>query len=448
MKNKVFVFIILAMASLSGMGQYVSETVDGSSIMPNSGKLMFVRDCPTTNYSLSFVAEDTSVYALWTYAFTSGSPYAIFQVKKIKMPLNIRMITDMCAVDSIVFFCGYDTSGTCIIGYFDLLHLSLGPLLYPPHMVTTYQITAVSSWDKIAVCKLNGNYHVYAIGQFYYNIGHVYKSTIVEIRNATTANSYNYVHLSSTLPYYSERIDDIVFTDNWTVFVGRDNYNHQPDRHLSMRKIGKNQDLYATDFNTLHYYTPKNEYNSSVCAIHTTRNVFIVAYAALSATNPENYPVKIRAFNANNMNNTSSSKYYTYQKTNMYGLTYNSGADLLTILHSKGLTTTFTIVTPPGAMFPYNYGYSDATTDYSSVDIVSTTQIIATSKKKWFLQDISPTVDHGCFVRSTYPVLDESNLTHDSDVSQLGVFPNGITPVYSFPFSITTHVLNASCSQQ
>lgn len=447
MKNKIFVFIVLAMGSLSGMGQYVSETVDGSSILPNYGDLSFVRNCPSTYYTVSFVPEDTSVYALLNLSFTTGLPYNVFPVKKIKMPRNIRTVTDMRAVDSIVFFCGYDTTGTCIIGFFDILHVVAPPaLFYPPYMIAIYEIPDVTLWDKIAVFKSGSSYHVYAIGDFLDTMDYLYKNTIVEIRDAANATNYKYVHLGAAAPYYSDRIDDIVFTSTFIYFVGRDNYNHLPDRHITMRCVRKSQGLSASSFNNLHYYTAANEYDSKICAVATTGENFSIAYAALNKPNSSSYPILIRTFNMS-MNNTSSSQFNTNEKTEMYGLSYNSGPNLLTVLHSKGLTSMFTLVLPTISSSYYALSYTDATTKYKSIDIISSTQFIATSEKTWYLQDISHTAPSSCLTRPSQTISVIPNLTRNTDVLQLNVLPYSITPVYRTPVSITTLSLNANCNQ-
>ena len=446
MKKKVFVFIVLAMGSLSGMGQYVSETVNGSSIMPNYGKLCFVRNCPATYYTVSFVPEDTSVYALVDLAFTSGLPYNVFPIKKIKMPRNIRTVTDMRAVDSVVFFCGYDTTGDCIIGFFDILHVSTSmSLMYNP-FINMYEIPDVTVWDKIAVCKSGSSYHVYAIGDFFDTMDNLYKNTIVEIRNVTNATSYNYMHLSAAAPYYSDRIDDIVFTSAFIYFVGRDNYNHMPNRHITMRCVKKSPGLSASSFNNLHYYTAANEYDSKIYAVPTTGDNISIAYAALNAPNSSSYPIRIRTFNMS-MNNTSSSQFNTNEKTEMYGLSYNPGPNLLTVLHSKGLTSMFTLVPPTISSTYYSNCYTDATTKYTSIDIISSTQFIATSEKRWFLQDISNTAYGSCLTRPPQTISVISNLTHNADVVQSTFDSRIITLVFRLPVLISTPSLNANCNQ-
>ena len=248
MKKKT-ITIILAVLSISSRAQYVTETVNGASVLPTNGSLLFVRDCPTTPFSLSYVAEDRTFYAFTKAVYTMGLPYTTFPIKKITLTADVVEVNDIYAVDSIAFFCGKDTTVTSFIGSFNVLRV--GEINYPnANDIRVTPITQVSSLNKIKVFKTGGSYTVYAIGLSFDPNDNLVKNAIVEFPNAQNSSSYRFVRLGFALPFYAEVVDDIVFTQRNVVIIERDNYNYPPNGYIAMRKVGKTMLVRSTMFSS------------------------------------------------------------------------------------------------------------------------------------------------------------------------------------------------------
>ena len=402
MKKKTII-IILAVLSISSRAQYVTETVNGASVLPTNGSLLFVRDCPTTPFSLSYVAEDRTFYAFTKAVYTMGLPYTTFPIKKITLTADVVEVNDIYAVDSIAFFCGKDTTGTSFIGSFNVLRV--GEINYPnANDIRVTPITQVSSLNKIKVFKTGGSYTVYAIGLSFDPNDNLVKNAIVEFPNAQNSSSYRFVRLGFALPFYAEVVDDIVFTQRNVVIIERDNYNYPPNGYIAMRKVGKTTGLASTDLNTLHYYPMNFEYNSKICATSLGGEDFAIAYAAYTTTTPNPFPVRVRTFNTQSMSAAHSYEYNTYEKIDMHGLIYNSGSAILTVLHQKSPTSTFVYINPTATSNYSARSLYDAATEYTSLDAISANQFIATSSKKWFMQENTSVSIKSCLMQDWYPV--------------------------------------------
>lgn len=294
MKKTIQLVFFFTFLTVSASAQFDSERVSGSSILPTFGNLVRVKNSPKLNFNVSFVNADTSIYAFWDYAYTMGWTSSTFPVIKYKMPNEVRTITDLTIVDSMLFFCGYDTSGVCIIGFYDVLHVSPpGFFPIPSQMVRIRTIPELTSFKKIAAFKSGNTYNVYAIGT-YRDTSNNYGDAIIEYRNPTMNNNYQYAPLNSTAILYSDIIDDIVFTDGNIVFVGRDNYHQMPSGYITFRKISKGTGIQSGTLNTIYYYPVSYEYNSVICATHISGEEFAIAYSSISSVYQNDNPIRIR----------------------------------------------------------------------------------------------------------------------------------------------------------
>ena len=121
---------------------------------------------------------------------------------------NNISINDIRVLDDYAFFCGY--TQTPNVGVFGWCNLQTGVYEYT-------SVASTSTLKKLAVNKVNGNYHLVAIG----NLPSM-QNCIVESADVMYGSTVSICLMPYVSSSQAEVLDDVFFTDNYSVFVGRD----------------------------------------------------------------------------------------------------------------------------------------------------------------------------------------------------------------------------------
>ena len=430
MKNKLLFPFIMLLCLSAGAQNKILITQEVNTAFSGHTWTEKVKNWPGTDYAVSLTGTDsTAGFCVLNYYLFEVNPVPpVFPLWYVDLPPEINHIYDFCVVDNYVFFCAdtfvHNAPNTMFIGYFNLNDLVAGTIV-------TYTIIPIA--DAITLYKIAGfhdshGFRLFAAGTTSTLTDNPY--AIFEIVNPLTAGGYNFKYFNIHPPYFTERIDDIIFVGKFVIFVGR-NDKDTPNNScgISMRRVVKGLGLSDPDFFNLYYYTNPTptqcEYNSSIRAIPLSDETFAIAYAHFE----NNFFQRVRLINIY-FNNYNSQEYQCPEKYELHDLTYHRLFGTLTIVEPYKNKSQFVFLHPHSAT-PYIAGsMRDPQRSYFSIDTINSSGLISVDNNLWLmLKAPVPPVDSACVIKGTRNVDIIPNLTINTVISATNIGVGGITPL-------------------
>ncbi len=322
---------------------------------------------------------------------------------KLSVMLMDCRVNDMKILDDKVFFCGrYNGNG--VVGWFDINDFYSSPIL-PKLYVFDTPSDCLQELKKLVVYRIDEQYKVVAIG---YNNIHPTSpftlhdnSCILEIDDIMAAPlSFNY-YVIDRKPYPNEYIDDVVFTGDKVVFVGKINYA-MPDPVPSIRVMDNlNSFALSTGFNTLYSFNYKSEMNGRVKAVATSLDDICFAYIHPASDGVYNTQVRMVNIISGVPTNFNLQEIANDGKDEIIDMTYLPKISKLVLLYPF----TYTPTADPKYLFlsPYNtvsynadYTYFTNGVGYMSLDVYEHVNIVSVGENYIYLQYVPTLHNSGC----------------------------------------------------
>lgn len=364
------------------------------------------------------------------YASPSGTRFFLSEFSDFYGPLNPAGITptlhsyqslalpnyrvnDMKILDDMVFFCGgKDSNG--FVGWFKIREFYPPTMSFNPHLyIFDNPPDDLYELNKLVVFKVDEQYKVVAIG--YNNIHPTLpftlhdNSCILEIDDTMAAPlPFNYYVIDRSLSPY-EYIDDVVFTGDKVVFVGRVNYATAYATPSIRVMDNLNSFALSSGFNTLYNFNLNSEMNGRVKAVATSLDDICLAYIHPTPSGDFNTQVRLVSIVSGVPTNFNLQEIANDEKYEIIDMTYLPQISKLVLLYPFICTPTLDpkyLFLSPYNTVPYNaeYTYFTNGVDYMSLDVYGQDNIVSVGENNIYLQYVPTLLNSRC------PVMDKTKV--------------------------------------
>ena len=440
MKKKMSFWAVFCLLPAMLWAQVYNSNQSYFSIIPSDGYGKIVRNWNDSSVVEAYASPSGTRFFLSDFSkFFYGpfSPAGIIPTPPSyqSVVLTNYRVNDMKILDDMVFFCGY-TGGKGFVGWFKIQEFTTSPIQPRLYVFDTSSVL-LHELKKLVVFKIDGQYKVVAIG---YNNIHPTppftlhdNSCILEIEDImATPLSFNYYVIDRSLSPY-EYIDDVVFTGDKVVFVGKINYATSKAMP-SIRVMDKLKSFaLSSGFDTLYSFNLNSEMNGRVKAVAFNKDDICLAYIHPTPSGDFNTQVRLVSIVSGVPTNFNLQEIANDEKYEIKDMIYLPHISKLVLLYpfigTPTLDPKYLFLSPYNTV-PYNaeYTYFTNGVDYMSLDVYGQDNIVSVGENKIYLQYVPTLLNSGC------PFLDKKivYVPDPSPETKLLNTPTEITLFYNF----------------